>query len=284
MDDDLFVEIVITMKKDLAISFTSKMNTIVKELENSFNELILMEKNITDLDIAVVADTVEEYDKNVFSMFSKIRSNLPAGPEHHIYLYKQPVKYGFKWVLKGPGAKRPIDFFKVWTPPHVLLHRFHLNIVRFWWDGRRLKALASAVCAALTGVNQWYRWFSNNKDPIDIVFKYMQRGYTTLLNNREIDAMKVYMSEVNKYKYLTTKFTTGKIHQQHTIFGHRGGIRYELPKVFITSDQYIDTPQYWPNPTYTLNRLGCLLKTNSRGKIIAPKWYAFEPMISDLLD
>lgn len=284
MDDCVFVENVTNMSIDLSARFTGEMNTAVKELGDLYNEFLLMEKKIADLDIAIIANTREEYDKNVLAIFNKIRSNLPNGPEHHIYLYKQPIKYGFKWVLNGPGAKRPIDFFKIWTPAHVLLHKFHLNIVRFWWDGRKVMALCSAVCAALTGVNQWYRWFSNNKDPMSIVLKNMQRGYTTLLNDREIEVLKTYLSEIDKYKHLVKTFTIGKIHRNHTIFGHEGGIRYRFPEMLIVCDQYIDTPQYWANPIYVLKRLGCSLKTNSYGKITVPKMYAFESIIRDLLD
>jgi hypothetical protein len=283
-DDDAFVVCVSNMSKDIKNMFTVKMQEMVNMLVETYNEFLLIEKKIVDLDIAIVATSTEEYDKSVLAIFNKIRSNLPEGPEHNIYLYKQPIKYGFKWVLKGQGAKRPIDFFKIWTPAHVLLHKFHLNIVRFWWDGKKVRALGSGVCAALTGVNQWYRWFSNNKDPMDIVLKNMQRGYTTLLNPKEIEILKVYLSEVDKYKHLAGKFVIGKIHRNHTIFGHEGGIRYWFPEMLIVCDQYIDTSQYWENPIYVLKRLGCSLETNSYGKIIAPKMFAFESIIRDLLD
>ena len=283
-DDDVFVSCVSNMSNDIENRFTDKMQEMVNSVVETYNEFLLVEKKLADLDIAIVATSREEYDKNVLAIFNKIRANLPEGPEHHIYLYKQPIKYGFKWVLKGPGAKRPIDFFKIWTPAHVLLHKFHLNIVRFWWDGKKVRALGSGVCAALTGVNQWYRWFSNNKDPMDIVLKNMQRGYTTLLNPKEIEILKVYLSEVDKYKHLAGKFVIGKIHRNHTIFGHEGGIRYWFPEMLIVCDQYIDTSQYWANPIYVLKRLGCSLETNSYGKIIAPKMFAFESIIRDLLD
>ena len=283
-DDDLFVSCVLNMSNNIKNRFTDKMQCAVDALGVIYNEFLLIEKKLADLDIAIVANSREEYDKNVLDIFNKIRANLPEGPEHHIYLYKQPVKYGFKWVLKGPGAKRPIDFFKIWEPAHVLLHRFHLNIVRFWWDGKKVRALGSGVCAALTGVNQWYRWFSNNKDPMDIVLKNMQRGYTTLLNRREIEVLNMYLSEVDKYKHIMGKLVVGKIHKNHTIFGHEGGIRYRFPEMVTICGQYIDTSQYWANPSYLLTRLGCSLETNSYGKIIIPKIFAFESIIRDLVD
>lgn len=281
-DDDMFVSCITGINSEHRLS--DRLIVAVDTLTNTYNELLLMEKKLADLDIAVIANTREEYDKNVLSIFNKIRANIPQGDEHHIYLYKQPLKYGFKWVLKGIGVKRPIDFFKICTPPYVLLHRFHLNIVRFWWDGKKIRALGSGVCAALTGVNQWYRWFSNNKDPMSIVLKNMQRGYTTLLNDKEIDTLRAYINDVDAYKHLIGKFTIGKIHKHHTLFGHEGGIRYEFPDLLIVCEQYIDTPQYWATHDYILTRLGCSLDTNSYGKIVVPKIYAFESIIKDLLD
>ena len=112
----------------------------------------------------------------------------------------------------------------------------------------------------------------------------MQRGYTTVLNHKEIETLKVYLSEVDKYKYILHQFVIGKIHRNHTIFRHKGGIRHDLPEILINIDQYIDTSQYWANPMYMLERLGCSLETNSYGKIIAPKMFAFESIIRDLLD
>jgi hypothetical protein len=282
-DDDMFVDVT-NMKNDLVSLFTDNMKTLVEKMTTLYNEFLMMEKKITDLDIAITATSMEDYTKNVLAIVAKIRTNLPDDPEHRIYLYKQPLKYGFKWVLKGPGAKRPIDFFKVWVPAHVLLYKFHLNIVRFWWDGKKVRALGSGVCAALTGVNQWYRWFSNNKDPMSIVLKNMQRGYTTMLNTKEIEILQIYIKEVDQYMYITDTFVIGKIHINHNIFGHMGGIRWQCPDIPAVCDQHINIPQYWPNPDYTLKRLGCSLDINSHGKIIAPMMYAIESIIRDLLD
>lgn len=264
--------------------FPQEIQTAVDVVSNTYTELLYMEKKLADLDIAIVATSREDYDKKVFAIFEKIKANLVGKENNHVYLYKQPLKYGFKWVLKGPGAQRPIDFFKIFVPVHVLLFRFHLNIVRFWWDGKKIRGLSSAVAAALSGVNQWYRWFSNNKDPMDIALKNMERGYTLLLNVRECAVLKVYVAEVDKYKHLINVITVGKIHRHNTLFGHEGGIRYQLPDMIFVCDKYNDVVQHWENPSYTLKRVGCSLETNSYGKIISPKIYAFEAIIRDLMD
>lgn len=271
LDDDKFVEFSKTLPDH---------KEQVEKVLVVFNQLLKYESKLADLDIAITANSIADYDKKVFAIFEKIKKNI----NKHIYLYKQPVKYGTKWVLKGPGAKRPIDFFKINTPPHSLMFNFHVNVVRFWWNGQKIKALGSGVCAALSGVNQWYRWFSNNKDPMDIILKYMGRGYTTLLNQNEIISLRHYVSEVDKYRYIENSVMYGKIHKHHIIFGNEGGIRYQLSNYPLPYPISNNVLQLWSNPQYVLKRIGCSLCTNSHGKLISPVAYAFVSIINDLTD
>lgn len=260
------------------------LDNAITDFAGKFDEFLKMEKNISDLDVAVMSLSTKDYNKKVFDIFAKIKINLMKnGKAGNIYLYKQPVKYGFKWVLKGPDAIRPIDFFKISVPAHVLLYRFHLNIVRFWWDGKKVRGLSSAISAALTGVNQWYRWFSNNKDPMDIVLKNMERGYTTLLNKKEIDTIKSYIKEVDKYKKLRDIFKTGKVGIYNQMFGDSGGIQSLLPKQEQLAI-YDNTLNYWETENLYLKRLGCSLCTKKNGKKIPPKIYAFDSIIDDFFD
>jgi hypothetical protein len=247
---------------------SSEFNTELMNIRQIFDQYEKEEKKLADLDIAITCSTVQEYDSKVKKIYTQIQNNL-GDRKGEVYLYKNTTRYGFKWVLKGPGGARPIDFFKIWVQPQELLYRFHLNIVRFWWDGERVRGLASAVCAALTGINQWYRWFSNNKDPMSIVLKNMRRGYTTLLNTREIEALREYVNEVDKYKFLSEKVVNGEINTNHAIFG---------------SDlENSDGRQYW-DTDYRLDRLNITLTTNSQGKIVPPQIHSFEAIIDDLTD
>lgn len=261
------------------------LHRLCGELIDRFEQLIYMETKLSDLDIAVIAHTRVEYENSVNALYEKIRINVinKFGDDysHRVYLFKQPLKYGFKYVLKGPGAKRPIDFFRITCEPHTLTYRFHVNVVRFWYDGKQLSGLASGICAALTGINQWYKWFSNNKDPIDIVLKNIQRGYTTMLNMEEIRVMKEYIKHVDKYAYLRQSIVVGHINRTHTVFENSGGIRYQLP--FITvCEKNNDAEEYVPVANNAIN--GCVLDIVGNGIIIPPKIYAFRDIISDMLD
>lgn len=280
--EDVFVSTVHDMKCKMQSRFTGDINEAVDKVVETFNAFLKIESTLSDIDIAVMSLNKEDYEVKVRGMLDKIRQNLPEGPEHHVYLFKQSLRTGFKFVLKGPGAKRPIDFFKIWVKPQVLLHRFHLNNVKFWWDGYTLRGLSSGVCAVLTGVNQWYKWFSNNKDPMSIVLKNMQRGFTTILNREETETLNNYIKEVDKYKHIG-KLPIGKIDRTHKIFGHEGGIRYLYPHMLIVCESYDNGIKYWTDPSYNLKRLGCSLHTTSKGKIVQPKIHAFDAIIKDLL-
>lgn len=250
-------------------------SALVYEHISAFKE---KEKFLTDMDIAVMNQSVEEFDTKVLSITGEIRKNITG----RVYLKKIPTKFGYKWCLKGPGARRPIDFFPTRLTPHALTSRFHMNIVRFWWDGIELKGLSSGVAAALSGTNQWYRWFSNNKDPINIVLKYMQRGYTTLLNNKEFMILRKYIDETDKYRFIRDKLVTGKIGINHPIFTLSGGIRFNIPLPSYCNDR--ECHHYWPDRAYTMTRMVCSIKTNSNGKIVPPKIFALESIIDDLMD
>jgi hypothetical protein len=244
-----------------------------------------MESKLTDIDVGIQSTSMEDYETKVFAIFEHIKDNIISKhPDSDVSLSKQPIKFGYKWVLKGEHVHRPVDFFKVNIPPHALVFRFHLNAVRFWYDGKIVKGLASGICAALTGVNQWYRWFSNNKDPMDIVLKNMQRGYTTLLTRNEHTTLDMYLEEVHKYNHLIDKYVCGKISPDHDIFGHNGGIRYGFPQLYGGPGAAVNRPQYWEQTTTYMQRVMCDLKFTTNGMIIPPKIYAFPSIIKDLLD
>jgi hypothetical protein len=298
VNDDVFIECINKIAIEFQDRLTYKASIAIEQTTAKFQEIITADTKLSDIDVAIRATDMDDYTTKVRGIFALIRVNVrkrhlaaatlaglpqPDPSTYHVYLYKQPVKYGFKWVLKGPGAHRCVDFFKIFVPMHKLLFSFHLNIVRFWWDGVMLRCLGSGACAALTGINQWYRWFSNNKDPMDIVLKNMQRGYSLLLNPSEITTLKLYIAEVDKYAYLRKNFVTGKISPNHVIFSHGGGVQYGLPGYGKTPVNVDNSPQIWDTYDPNLARLLCSLETNSHGGVVAPKTICFNAIANDLV-
>lgn len=243
------------------------------------------ESKLSDIDIGISAITHRSYTEKVYGIFEKIKNNLQRinGRPAEVRLYKKSLKYGFKWVMKGKDAARPIDFFKININNPALMHRFHLNIVKFWWDGIELRALASGICAALTGINQFYNIFSSVQDPISIVLKNAQRGYTTLLNVEEIEALKRYIRVIDKYRYIEEHLVIGKISRNHTLFSHNGGIRYELPTIQNYIKKYENERCIFHKQNILIKRLNCLLQKTKNGTIVPPVVHMFEAICDDLM-
>jgi len=80
--------------------------------------------------------------------------------------------------------------------------RFHLPIVRAYYDGNKTYVLPSCISACMTMMNLDYKYFAGSKDPIEIINKYRMRGYGTYLNGKEKIKMIEYSNIVEKWKKL----------------------------------------------------------------------------------
>jgi hypothetical protein len=60
----------------------------------------------------------------------------------------------------------------------------------------------SCVHALKSGVNDSYKWFSCNKIPADVILKYAERGFTTILNKKECDTLVKYMADSPRWSRL----------------------------------------------------------------------------------
>ena len=253
-----------------------------KKLTAMHRELIKKQSKLSDMDIAIRAENHLEYQNKVFAIVNDIKKSLPVEKANTLYLQKYKLKYGYKWILKG--AKRHIEFFRINIEPQQLLHSFHVNVVRFWWDGKILRGLTSGVCAVLTGVNQWYKWIFNNKNPIDIIMKYIQRGYTTLLNREEIKYLKLYIARNEKYANIKNTLFIGKAHRTHILYTGNNGIRHGLPEIKLDVEDHFNSPLHWGNNYFNIKRIGFNTIFSMNGKIIIPKPMYIKAAIDDLID
>ena len=62
--------------------------------------------------------------------------------------------------------------------------------------------LPSCIGACMTLTNIEYKYFAGSKDPIEVINKYRQRGFTTILNDKERIKMIKYSHDVEKWKDL----------------------------------------------------------------------------------
>lgn len=98
---------------------------------------------------------------------------------------------------------------------------------------RGLNILYSSVCALNSGVNGGYKWFFNSKPCVEVILKIAQRGYTTIINNKEMDAIISYMKNSPRWKDFVAddidiRGTMSKDHLFFTPDKTATGIRYKL--------------------------------------------------------
>jgi hypothetical protein len=169
------------------------------EDEASPDEATPLEKfydRFTDIDLMIEAEHLDDFDKVCESHLAAIRSTLPEEQREKVYMkmFMTENKYRYKIY----GLPRSIELFCVNSIPGVIA-KFHLACVRAWWDGEQLHMFPSFVTAAMTSVCHDLRWTSCNKDLRDIVLKYYQRGFSIILNKREIENLRDFVSNNAKW-------------------------------------------------------------------------------------
>ena len=99
----------------------------------------------------------------------------------------------FKYKISSPYMERPLEIFRTkYEDFFSCVSRFHLPCVRSYYNGNNVYMLTSCMCALLTKVNCDYKYFAGVRDPICIINKYRQRGYGTIINDKEIIHMIYY--------------------------------------------------------------------------------------------
>jgi hypothetical protein len=239
---------------------------------------------ITDIDISISAENYDIFKELATMLANKIQDNCKHIGD--VWMRKVQTIGSFKYEVYGPGLMRSIDLFRIPYGPHKMTKKFHVPIVRAWYDGcntqygetlksvpndtiidqfwvstledgidddynlgdekplvscepmyeKGIHAYRSCICAALSGVNDSYKWFSCNKLPVDVVLKYAQRGITTELNKKEICSLIAFMKLSDRWSPFihSSQFDVcGSMSINH-IFFHPdaldAGIRFKLRK------------------------------------------------------
>jgi hypothetical protein len=289
LNDDIFIEFL-----QSTTTFYKFMKNLKTKVLEAWNIVCVREEAISDIDIAIISKSHEDYEQTVFALFEKIKINVakknatenkPLAVDS-VYLHKKQLKWGFKYVVKGRDILRPLDLFRINISIPNLLFGFHENIVRFWWDGKIVRGLASGVCTALTGINEFRRWVSNNKDPLQICLRIAERGYTLLLTIKEYKALILYTREVPMYNHLYKHIILGAVNKQHVLFTQNrptinGGIRFKLnvSADFNHTCVNINDEQNWKYQPLSLTYNKMILRTNIDGRILVPRYSEFRTFI-----
>jgi hypothetical protein len=112
-------------------------------------------------------------------------------------------KVNFKFRISSSYLPHNLELFQIKHQEFFsTVARFHLPIVRSYYDGTNIFITPSCISACMTMLNIDYKYFAGSKDPIEIINKYRMRGFGTILNDREIVRLLEYSNLVPKWKQL----------------------------------------------------------------------------------
>ena len=127
-----------------------------------------------------------------------------------------------KFKLSSPQLLRTIELFA--TKPNDFFNtvaRFHLPCVRAYYQHDNVYILPSCITSMMTGLNIDYKYFAGTKNPIDILNKYLMRGFGTLLNTHEKKHMTYYNTNIKTLNGLFYVSEKSKQIRATKLFGPR---------------------------------------------------------------
>jgi len=159
-----------------------------QQRENNLNNDISIEEDDKDYELEKKFDEDEIVDP------------IEEQPKDNIIFIP---KINFKFRISSSYLPHNFEFFQIkHTEFFSTVARFHLPIVRSYYDGNNIYITPSCISACTTLLNIDYKYFAGSKDPIEIINKYRMRGFGTILNDREIVRLLEYSNLVPKWKSL----------------------------------------------------------------------------------
>lgn len=116
------------------------------------------------------------------------------------YIY---INENMKYRIKSKYLKHEIEIFKTkYVDFFSTVSRFHLPIVRAYYNGDTVYMLPSCITACMIFMNIDYKYFAGSRDPIEIINKYRMRGFGTFLNDIEKSKLIEYSYKIDKWNKL----------------------------------------------------------------------------------
>ena len=165
-------------------------NMLKLELSKVYNDIIEDEcSKLSDLDkkysdnflpnFKLKFEELKENNINV-EFNTRIVDNVFTDGEIKMYV-------NTKYIVSSPFLNHDLEIFRNKSfNPLELIANYHLNCVRGWFTGKTVKLLPSCVTALKTFVNIDFKYFAGKRSPFQIINKYLMRGFTTILNKKEL--------------------------------------------------------------------------------------------------
>jgi len=177
-----------------------QMNNIEfdNELLSAFNTITSPEDMAIKMsDYDVTEDNIDKHDNDVYYFVNDFRDENDKVPNEKNYLvfkFAESIKY----KISSTKLKRVVEIFKVNpTDPFNTVARFHKPCVRAYRQGDTFYMLPSFITAMMTMINIDYKYFCGSRDPIEIINKYLTRGYSVILNPNEKKSIMMYNKHID---------------------------------------------------------------------------------------
>ena len=144
-----------------------------------------------------VIELFKPYINKIYN--KKYRNSKILSMNSNIELYKimkkdevtddlQELFVTIKYQISSTYLLRDIEIFTVYnkTDPNEIVSQFHLPCVRAYYDGIKTMVFPSFISALITRMQLDYKYMNSKKSPIDIILKYLIRGFGIYLNTTEI--------------------------------------------------------------------------------------------------
>jgi len=192
-----------------------KTKTAIEE-QNALDDLEDIEKEYNYKSEEIIEDDNSDYIENVLF---KCHENI-------------------KYRIKSSFLNHEFEIFKIrWPTFFSTVSNFHLPCVRGYYDGNQVYLLPSCITAAMTLINLEYKYFAGSKDPIEIVNKYRQRGYSLPLNDSEKIRLTSYSSKVDKWNILYDKPNLKVKNDIENMFGYMSdSSNFFRPRTMLSSE------------------------------------------------
>ena len=131
--------------------------------------------------------------------FRSIDNKVPKDKNYLVFKFAESIKY----KVKFSNLKKQIEIFKIEpTDPFNTVARFHKPCVRAYFDlkNEQIYMLPSFITSMMSMINIDYKYFAGSRDPIEIINKYLMRGYSVILNPNEKKSMLIYNKNIDKDK------------------------------------------------------------------------------------
>src|SRR3984885_2003344 len=199
------------LNNDIQLYFWKKY-IHVKTEANENNEKIL-KKKINETPYFKIIDYVSIAETNLIiqnfglESYNDYRTAEKNSGIQMVYYIKDDqdifIKFGetMKYKIKSSYLKHVFEFFRISEVEFFsTIARFHLPCVRSYYNGKTCYLLPSAITAYQTFLNIDFKYFVGNRDPINIINKYRERGYGIILNENELKLVLSYSCSVGDYK------------------------------------------------------------------------------------